>query len=959
MQNVTTRRKMKDETLVSRRNFLKSVGFSVAGSMVSCSQMPVEKAIPYLIQPDNIVPGKAYWYASTCGACASQCGTVVKTREGRPIKIEGNGKSEVSKGGLCAKGQASVLDLYDSGRLQGPFQGETAVEWDALDASLLDHFDGLRKRGGRVRVLSNTVSSPTLKHVIDAFLSGFSDGKHVMYDPVSYSGLIHSQRECFGVKAAPHFHFDRADLILSFGADFLGSWLSPIEFAKGYSQRRSVDNPKSKMSRHVQFESRMSMTGANADERVTLKPSELRLAIVSLLEEVEKSLGVKSTTGTSDTLLQSVRNKVKPFVKELLSARGASLVISSSNRKDVQNIVARINELLGNYGRTISLSSPSFQRTGDDVELEKFFAEVKAEKVDALILVGANPIYDLPLSDEEQELLKKVELIVSLNPRKDETAQFAHYLVPDHHTLESWGDHEPIEGVFHLAQPVVHPIYKTRQAGDSFLKWERRETPFRKVLEDYWEKNILPSKGLWKQALHDGVFRQKSRSGSKKFAFKKNVSQDVQGLLKSMKAEPKADFEIELFEPVTIGEGRLANNPWLQELPDPISKVAWDNVLFVSKMDAKKLKINTGHMVSIQLGKHSLEVPVLIQPGQASGAVSLALGYGRTHAGKAGNGVGVNAYPWLSFDKSGRQFEKSGVRVEALTHTYPLARTQTHDSKEGRPIVHELTHDELGEGKHLDAHNNHGGVMLWESHHPEGENWGMAIDLNACIGCSGCLVGCQAENNIPVVGKEEVRNRREMSWIRIDRYYEGEENPQVQFQPMLCQHCGNAPCESVCPVLATVHSSDGLNQQVYNRCIGTRYCANNCPYKVRRFNWFDYAQNEKFNYHLNDDVGRLVLNPDIVVRSRGVMEKCSFCVQRIQGQKLEAKKNGETLNSDDVKTACQQSCPTDAIVFGDLNDPTSKVSKVLSKNPRSFQVLAELNVQPSVSYLAKVRNKKG
>lgn len=947
---------------VSRRNFLKAMGFGMAGSMVACSQIPVEKAIPYLIQPDDIVPGKAYWYASACSACPSQCAILLKTREGRPIKVEGNELSPLNQGGLCAKGQASVLDLYDSGRLQDPYIGSEKVDWNQLDRALMKRFEEVRQRKGKVRLLSGTVPSPSMHQAIDGFLRTFADGQHVVYEPVSYSGLLRAHREAFGAGGLPHYHFDRAKWLVSFGADFLGSWLSPVEFSKDYAKARKVDAGQLSMSRHIQFESRLSMTGANADERIPLLPSQMHRSVLQLAFDLETLLKGKSS---KNVLKDSRREKIKAIAGELASNKGVGIVISSSNETAVQHVIVYINQLLENYGQTISVEVLSKQQLGEDEQLEKFLQEVKGGSVEALILMGANPLYDLALDEPRKKAFSNVPLIVSLNTRRDESARLAHYLAPMHHPYESWGDREPVEGIFHLVQPVIRPVFRTRNVGDSLLRWQGRNKSFQSFVQGYWKKNLYPRQSkfatfetFWKNSLRDGVFvDRKIRKNQRKY--KQNIQPILRSLIRSAETKVQGQaFELELYESVTVGTGALANNPWLQELPDPVSKVTWDNYASISSEDAKRLKVRNGDVVSLSSTGNKIEVPIYVQPGQVSGSMAIALGYGRRHAGKVGDGVGKNLYPWVQFLREGRKYSFSSVKVKRVGKTHTLALTQTHYSAEGRPIVHALTWAELKAGKNLPSHKDYSKAMLWKAHEPKGQRWGMAIDLSACTGCSSCLVSCQAENNVAVVGKEEVRNRREMSWLRIDRYYSGDEtNPDVIFQPMLCQHCGNAPCESVCPVLATVHSSDGLNQQVYNRCIGTRYCANNCPYKVRRFNWFDYAKNPRFDYNQNDPVGRLVLNPDVVVRSRGVMEKCSLCVQRIQEKKLEAKREGRQVDSDFIKTACQQSCPTNAIVFGDLNDSESKVSKMLKGNSRRFHVLAELNVQPSITYMAKVRNK--
>jgi len=915
----------------SRRDFLKMMGFSVAGVLTACSRMPVEKAIPYMVQPENIVPGKAYWYASTCGSCTARCGILVKNREGRPIKIEGNAESPLNKGGLCASGQAGLLELYDSGRLQQPLINKTKSSYADADLKIKQ----ILGEGGEVRYLSNTITSPTLRNTINNFLSTYN-GKHIEYDPVSASALVRAN------KVLPQYRFDQAHVIVSLGADFLGAWISPVSFSKQYIKNRKLKSNKSSMSRHYQIESRLSLTGSNADERVSVKPSEIPLYTAAILHGLQKKTG-----GASNGQIKVTHSKlVDNIIRDLLANRGKSLVVSASNDINEQLAVAKINSILGNYEKTLLLSRPSYQRRGNDLEFAALTSELKRGVVNTLVIQGTNPVYDHP-NKEFKAALKKVKNVIFLDSYANETSDFAQVVIPTPHYLESWGDDMPVLGLYHLSQPVINPVYKTRPLIDTLYQWMGKNITAENAIKNYWRTNVMPKQSkhlvfssFWKKSLHDG-FASLNESNPISLSYDANISKLVS------KSKGKG-LEISFYESVALRNGSHANNPWLQELPHPISKITWDNYANISPSDAKKYNLKSGDVVSLKTNHGTVKIPVYVQPGQAVGSLSIAIGYGRTKAGKVGNGVGVNVYPI------------SLATVATLTKTIEhvnLAQTQTHFKTLGRPILKETTLDAYHKDPSAGNHGHHDLVMLWDQHKNKGNSWGMAIDLNACTGCSACLVGCQSENNVPVVGREEVLNRREMHWLRIDRYYTGDENnPDVAFQPMMCQHCANAPCESVCPVLATVHSSDGLNQQVYNRCVGTRYCANNCPYKVRRFNWFDYANNKQFDYYMNNNTGRLVLNPDVVVRSRGVMEKCSLCVQRIQEAKLEAKKAGIKV-PDNIQPACQQSCPTDAIVFGDMNDPKSRLSKMIKTNKRRYRVLDEINVKPAVNYLTKVRNK--
>lgn len=937
-------------TSVTRRDFLKLMGFSLAAVSAACSRMPVKKAVPYLTKPEEIIPGKSYWYASTCAGCAAGCGALVKTRDGRPIKMEGNPESPMSQGGLCAGGQAVLLGLYDSSRLHGPIWGFAPVEWRQVDSRMAEEIAKVRQSGKKVRFLSSTMLSPTSKNLVGEFLGTFSDGKHVVYDAISQSSLLRVHEESLGMRALPHFHFDKADVIVSLDADFLGTWISPVEFARQYAKCRNPDSSGG-MSHHVQFESRMSLSGANADVRVSVKPSELRALALYLLKNLSRD----------PVVVPPIRAEVLPVLKEavlkLKGKNGRSLVVSGSNDFRLQSIVSRINSVLENYGKTLDTATPSFQKQGSDSEMRGLIGEMERGEVGLLFIYEANPVYDWADPEAFERALGKVDFSASFARYADETAALCHAILPDHHALESWDDAEPILGLRHLRQPVIRPIYGTRQMQDGLLLWLDKTETYLDYLQAFWrqsaflaQSSFFDFESFWNRSVHDGVFLFSTTSRETASVL---VADAVPSTEQSDAPTISQGYELTVYPSIALGDGKQANNPWLQELPDPISKVSWDNYASLAPSLATEIGCQQNDVILIKHGGRELKLPIFIQPGQAHGTVAVALGYGRTKAGKAGNGVGRNAFSFTSWDSSDRHYSLMGVELEKTAEIYELASSQTHHSLEGRDIVREATLKDW-----QDKEKKHHAAMLWDSHETQGPNWGMAIDLNACIGCAGCVVSCQAENNIPVVGRDEVRNRREMHWIRIDRYYKGDENdPDTVFQPMMCQHCANAPCESVCPVLATVHSSDGLNQQVYNRCVGTRYCANNCPYKVRRFNWFDYAGNNRFDYNMNDEVGRLALNPDIVVRSRGVMEKCSLCVQRIQEGKLAAKLEGRELREGDIKTACQQSCPSEAIVFGDLNDPKSRIAKLLEKEGRDYQVLSELNVRPNVNYLAKIRNR--
>jgi len=960
-----------------RRDFLKALGFGVgAVTLAACQKVPVHKSIPYLIKPEEVTPGVANYYSSTYQGHA----ILVKTREGRPIKIEGNPNDILSKGGLSGQAQASVLDLYDSNRLKNPIKDGSDTGWDQVDDFIERELVAIKGGGKKIRLVSATVSSPSTLAVIDDFIKQFPNTKHINYDAVSYTGIIQANQNSFGKAVLPHYNFDKADVIVSFGADFLGTWISDVEFIRQYVQNRNNKSLQSKkMSRHIQFETGMSITGSNADVRIPIKPSEEGIALVNLYNAISgttlagsKKLDNNPTADKAITLV----------AKELLAAKGKALVVAGSNDVATQVLVNAINSLLGSYGTTIDLDNPSHQYAGNDAELVEFINEMNRGEVDAVFFLNANPVYDYYKSKDIADGLKKVRLRVSFANYSDETASLCNVIAPNHYYLESWGDDNAIEGYYTVLQPAINPVYDTRQFEHSFLIWsDNAVKDYYTYVRNNWDKNILAKGGLsgqsgWETLLQTGFVKEAAKpAGTYTFARDLNaVAQTILG--HSTELADGNKVELQLFQTVAMRDGKRANNPWLQELPDPVSKVTWDNFAAMSPSDMIKAGYQDGDVIKIDANGYSITLPVLAQPGQTRGTISVAVGYGRTAVGPVGINVGKNAFPFQSLRNG--TFQTSATAVLTSTgDNSPLSQTQTHHSIEGRnSIIKEATFTEYLKNPAANSgkREDHKVYSLWDEYDRPAYNWVMAIDLNACTGCGACVVACSAENNVPVVGKAEVGRRREMHWIRIDRYYsfnddgnggvtrereisklDDLDHVKVVYQPMLCQHCDHAPCETVCPVLATVHSSEGINHMAYNRCVGTRYCANNCPYKVRRFNWFNYWNDARFDNYLQNDHTLLVLNPDVVTRFRGVMEKCSMCIQRIQAGKLKAKIEKRSLKDGDVKVACQQTCPANAIVFGNGNDPDSEVSKAL-KSERTYYVLEELNVQPGIGYQVKVRN---
>ena len=975
----------------SRRDFLKMMGFGISAATLAACEAPVRKAIPYVVKPVDVDPSIPNYYASTYIDGGDYCSVVVKTREGRPIKVKGNERSGITRGRTNAQVEASVLSLYDSQRLQGPTLNGEPITWSSLDKAV----SGALRSASDVALVSYTILSPSTQAAIDRLLEAYPNMRHIMYDPVSSEGILEANRSTFGQAVIPAYDFSKARTIVSFGADFLGTWIAPIVYARQYGDTRKLGRNKKEMSRHYQFESILSLTGANADYRGQIRPSQEGLMVGRLYNLLAARAGA-STANVNKVEENPLLSKA---ANDLWANRGQSLVVSGSNDPAVQSMVNAINNLLGNYGQTIDLQNPAYFRKGNSRSLSQLTQQINQGKVDGVIFYNCNPAYDFYQGAALAEGLSKVKLKVATTDRVDETSTLVDYIAPDNHYLESWNDAEPQKGHLSLAQPAITPIFDTRQAQSSFLTWAGdSQTDYHEFLRDQWrngpfaaQSSVSLFEDYWNRALYEGAVETgsgRASSGASNASFSASVSTLASAINKNYSAQGEGQ-ELVLYQKVGVGTGRQANNPWLQEMPDPITKACWDNYLTVSQKTATDLGVEMEEMktrmAKVTANGQSVTVPVMVQPGQADGTVGLALGYGRTKAGKVADGLGANAYPMVSMTNGFVSYFNPEVQIEILDEKYRIAQTQTHETYMGREtVIQDALLSEYKEdpaaGRHkveietYDGPKEPNAISLWKGHSYPNHHWMMAIDMNSCIGCGACTISCQVENNVPVVGRQEVINRREMHWIRIDRYYSSDAvedlremevasaNPEVTFQPMMCQQCNNAPCETVCPVAATTHSTEGLNQMTYNRCIGTRYCANNCPYKVRRFNWFKYHDNEQFagvNVAMNDDLTKMVLNPDVTVRARGVMEKCTFCIQRIQLGKLEAKKQKRRPIDGEIVSACAEACPTRAITFGDANDPTSAVSKLISSEyeERAYRVLNEIGVSPNIWYLTKIRNK--
>ncbi|MGE9516299.1 MAG: TAT-variant-translocated molybdopterin oxidoreductase [Solitalea-like symbiont of Tyrophagus putrescentiae] len=983
---------------IDRRDFLKTLGFSTAAvTLAACNRAPVRKAVSFFTKPEEITPGIPTYYATYNPEGYS---ILVKTIEGRPIKIEGNPDCPLVRGGVGVHGQACVLDLYDDSQLKAPILQDIDANWASVDNYVTGHLKHMSASGKEIALVTPSIHGPAEKQVISEFLKKYPTAKHIIYDNISYSAIINANKNIFGEAFIPKYNIENIGCIVSFNADFLNTWLTPIAFSKQYSTNRSSSHLQKHDFKHIQFESIMSVTGSNADLRIPIKPSQEGPLLVALYNEIAKAKG-KPVYKIS--IPKKYKNIIRNTAKDLLKNDKNSVVFSSQNDVSIQIIANNINALLGAYenSRIIDINTRLNIYQGNDTNFFSFLDRANKGLVGAAIFYSVNPVYTFKHSHNGKPLnidttLSKVPVKIALTDRLNETANLCNVVALTPHFLSSWNDAEPVTGTYMFQQPTIAPIYNSRQAQESLLTWSDNKISYYDYLSKYWEQTNNDKSKLT-DYLQTGVLIKPVKANKTSSVVKLNQDASLAAfniVLQKQNSTQNRNIEVILYQSTAMRDGAAsqANNPMLQELPDPISKITWDNYIAISPQFAKTLSLKEGDIAAVSVSDTSIELPVAVQPGQAYGTISIALGYGRTHVGHVGNQLGKNAYNLIQVENGTIKYHNfaSIKKVSGIiSESYIFAKSQTEMSANGRDVVRETTRKEYlknpkaGNISHVNlisiSEKDANGVAkinsqnrpelesMWSEHERKGLHWGMAIDLNLCTGCSACVISCNIENNVAVVGRDEVRRRREMHWLRIDRYYsntpknsedyiEDEDNVEVIYQPMMCQHCDHAPCETVCPVLATMHSSEGLNQMVYNRCFGTRYCANNCPYKVRRFNWFNYADNDKFDYHMNNDLGKLVLNPEVTVRSRGVMEKCSMCVQRIQAGKLKAKLENRPIKDGDIYTACSQSCPSEAIIFGDVNDPDSRVHKLLH-NPRTFYVLEELNIQPGMGYLTKVRNK--
>jgi molybdopterin-containing oxidoreductase family iron-sulfur binding subunit len=928
---------------VDRRQFLRLMGASLAlGGLGACTRQPTETIVPYVKAPETIVPGRPLYYATALPLAGYATGVLVESHEGRPTKVEGNPQHPSSLGATDAFSQAAILTLYDPDRAQTITHAGVIRTWGDFLAAARGALDDARaRRGAGFRILTETVTSPTLGAQLRPFLAALPEARWHQYEPAGRDNVRAGARLAFGAPVETQYRLEGADVILALDADLLGSGPGHLARVRAFAARRR-GGPEP-MNRLYVVESGASITGAAADHRLPLKAS----AIEDFARTLANVLLVRGATPPDD----GPGRFLGAALRDLARHRGRSLVVAGDQQPPVVHALAHaMNAVLGNVDQTVVYTAPVEVQPVDQLaSLTELTRDMAEGAVDTLVVLGGNPVFTAPAELRFAEHLSRVRLRIHLGLYDDETSALCHWHVPEAHPLESWGDARAHDGTVTILQPLIEPLYGGKSAHELLAAFsDQPDRSSYDLLRAHWQEEyprLAASRGgdferFWQQALHDGVVAGTAlppKPAAIRFTPEPPPPSGPAGLEVVFRPDP------------AVFDGRFANNGWLQELPRPLTKLTWDNAALVSPATAARFGLTDGERVALARGSAGVEVPVLVVPGHADDCLTLHLGYGRTRAGRVGTGVGADANPLRTSDAL---WIARDVQLTRTGRRHAFAITQGHHRMEGRDLVRALPIETYRAHPDAVQHMGHAPARettLYPEHPYDGHAWGMAIDLSSCIGCNGCMVACQAENNIPVVGKDQVARGREMHWLRVDTYYEGPaENPATYHQPVPCMHCENAPCEVVCPVAATVHSAEGLNDMVYNRCVGTRYCSNNCPYKVRRFNFYLYADWETPSL-------KLLRNPDVTVRSRGVMEKCTYCVQRINAARITAQREGRPIRDGEIVTACQAACPAEAIVFGDLNDPGSRVAK-LKGDPRNYALLAELNTRPRTTYLAAVRN---
>ena len=1011
---------------IERRTFLKLMGASLAlAGLSGCVYQPPEKIVPYVMQPEEAVPGRALFFATaaTLGGLATPL--LARSNEGRPTKVEGNPDHPNSRSGLPNDrgssatdifAQASILDLYDPDRSQTVTYREEIRPWTTFVGEIRSALDEQRsKQGSGLRFLTETLTSPTLGAQLKAILAAFPQAKWHQYEPVNRDNARAGSMMAFGQPVHTLYNFEPAKRILSLDSDFLAALPGTLRYARDFAAQRRVTDSKREMSRLYVIESTPTTTGASADHRWSIRPG----ALEGVVRNIAGKLGVKLSTANAAASSgpppqgQHELNWIEPLARDLLANKSTSIIIAGNEAPPAVHALAHaMNDALGNVGKTVFYTEPlEVNSVSQRDSLYELVQDIEAGRVEMLVIVGGNPAYNTPADLKlDQNRLFKTKLRVHLSSHKDETSNLCHWHIPEAHYLESWGDTRSFDGTVSIVQPLIEPLYGAKTAHELLAVFsDQYDQKAYEIVRAYWRGHAGSSGQVssqpspagnpqqaanqpspqsqstpqprpspqpqpsasggdfetwWRKALHDGYIPNSTLT-----ARTVGLKSDFGTSLTEPSAPTANTFDLVFRPDPSIYDGRFANNGWLQELAKPLSKLTWDNAALVSPNTARQMGLDNtigwkgGNVnvdnVTVEYRGQSITCPTWIMPGQPDNVVTIHLGYGRNHAGRVGNGRGFNAYTLRTSDSP---WASSGVKVSKAGGQFQLAVTQLHFNMEGRDILRTGTLEEYSKGEHESGHEaDHGQERAHEpaadetlyghEHKYEGYAWGMAIDANSCVGCNGCIVACQSENNIPIVGKEQVFRSREMHWLRVDTYFEGHDasNPDgTYFMPVPCMHCENAPCEPVCPVHATVHSAEGINDMVYNRCVGTRYCSNNCPYKVRRFNFLLFQDWETPTY-------QLMRNPEVSVRSRGVMEKCTYCVQRIQEAKIGAELEGRPVRDGEIVTACQAVCPTEAIVFGNINDPNSRVSK-LKADRRNYSLLADLNTRPRTTYLGALRN---
>jgi MoCo/4Fe-4S cofactor protein with predicted Tat translocation signal len=930
---------------VGRRSFLRLMGASLAfAGLTGCTMQPEKRLVPHVRAPEEIVPGKPLFFASAFPTFGYGQGILVESHDGRPTKIEGNPLHPASLGATSIHAQASVLELYDPDRLDVVAQLGRVRTWETLVAVLRSEMERFQFNGGRgLRILTGNVTSPTLGAQLGELLERLPEARWHQYEANHRDGAFLGAGHAFGRPLGTHYRFDRAARILSLDSDFLFRGPAAVRYAKDFAAQRRLDSPTSEPNRLYMAECSPTVTGTVADHRLALRPSELLVLTRALAREFGIEVG-------EVTLSEDRRRWVVAAAADLRAHRGNAVVVPGEFQPpEVHALAHLMNQTLGSSGGPVVVTEPVEARPESHVEsLRALVEDMGRGEVETLLILGGNPAFDAPADIPFAAALDSVPLRLHLTTHRNETSELCHWRVPESHYLEAWGDLRSFDGTVSVVQPLIEPLYRSKSACEmaAVLLGEVADVSGYDLVRRHWTDFASGDdfESWWRFALHEGFV-----PGTDFSALTAEVDRGAVIRAATRPGAATETFELTLRPDPHVEDGRYCNNGWLQEAPRPLTKLTWDNAVLIAPATAEAAGLAQGQVVEIRLGETSVRGPVWIQPGHPAESATVHLGYGRRTVGRVGAGTGFDAYP-LHFAANG--WSATGAELVPTRDRVSLASTQHHYSMEGRHLIREATLEEFRSNPSFArdlSHDPHPDELLFPLWEYPGHAWGMAVDLNACIGCNACVVACQAENNIAVVGRDQVRRGREMHWIRIDRYYAGDlDDPDTLHQPVMCQHCENAPCETVCPVAATVHSSEGLNDQVYNRCIGTRYCSNNCPYKVRRFNFLLYSDWET-------ETLKMQRNPNVTVRSRGVMEKCTYCVQRINAAKIEAKLEDRAVRDGDVRTACQQVCPTEAIVFGDINDPGSKVAKY-RENIRNYGILTELNTRPRTTYLARVRN---